>query len=66
MDVGRGRVNTELYAQRLAGLRGTFQLLAQVLFADQIDRAFFQVFELFVDGHLKKDTKARTFSLALN
>ena len=51
VDVGRGGVNSQLDAQRLAGFLRVGQLLPQLLFADDFGRAFAQVGQLLVQRH---------------
>src|SRR5688572_8655322 len=53
MNIGRGRVETQFNTQRLAGLCGALELFPQVLLMDEVNRAFFQEFQLFVNGHKK-------------
>jgi len=54
VQIGRGRVESRLHAQRPARFRGFEQPFAQFLFADQFRQASFDVRELFVNvqrGH---------------
>ena len=50
VQVGRGRVHAQLHAQRLAGLARSFELRAQIFFANNFRRALAQIGELFVHG----------------
>ena len=50
MQIGRGRVEAGLYAQRTALAGAQQDALAQILFADQLGETLSQVSQLFVDG----------------
>jgi hypothetical protein len=50
MKIGRGGIETGLYAQRLAGGERLLQLGTKLRFLNNFGRAFLDVGELFVDG----------------
>ena len=50
VQVGRGGIESGLDAQRLAGLAGVFQALAQIRFANDLGSALLDVVELLVNG----------------
>jgi hypothetical protein len=43
MNVGRGRIGAQLYAQRLAGFGRFFELRTQFVFTNDLDSAFAKV-----------------------
>src|SRR6267143_1393881 len=51
MNVRRGGIDPEFYAQWLACLRRLFKLGAQLLLADDLRGSFAQVLELFINRH---------------
>ena len=54
VNIGRGGIDAEIDAQRLAGLRGLLELGAQILFANDFRGAFAEIGELFVDGFMAR------------
>src|SRR5262249_15549524 len=56
VQIGRGRVEAGLDAQRPAGFRRLHQALAQIGFANDLRHSFAEVCELFVDRHSFKSS----------
>ena len=56
VQVGRRGVHAQLHAQRLAGFQRSFELRAQILFANDFRRALAQIGELLVDGLEREDS----------
>ena len=50
VNIGSGRVHTELGAKGFASLARFFELCTELFLADDLEHAFFQIGELFVNG----------------